>query len=98
MSGVTVGDGAVVGAESCVTRDVRPYAIVAGNPAREVRRRFDDDTVAKLLELRWWDWDDKDIATHVRLIEGSDVEAFVRSLEESPGHRRRWKRLLGSRR
>jgi acetyltransferase-like isoleucine patch superfamily enzyme len=98
MSGVTVGDGAVIGAESCVTRDVRPYAIVAGNPAREVRRRFDEDTVAKFLEIRWWDWDDKDIATHVRLIEGSDVDAFVRLQEESPRGRPRWRRLLGSRR
>lgn len=94
MSGVTVGDGAVIGAESCVTRDVRPYAIVAGNPAREVRRRFDEEIVAKLLEISWWDWDDERIATHVRLLESSDIDGFIRAQKERP----RWRRLLGSRR
>lgn len=56
LSGVTIGDGAVVGARAVVSRDVRPYAVVVGNPAREVRRRFDDATVERLLALRWWDW------------------------------------------
>lgn len=54
LSGVNVGDGAIVGARAVVTKDVRPYAIVAGNPAREVRRRFDDETVDGLLDLQWW--------------------------------------------
>jgi chloramphenicol O-acetyltransferase type B len=56
LSGVTIGHGAVVGARAVVTRDVRPYAVVAGNPAREVRRRFDDSTAEQLLADPWWDW------------------------------------------
>lgn len=55
MSGVTIGDGAIVAANSTVTRDVLPYAIVGGNPARQLRRRFDDDVIALLLQWRWWD-------------------------------------------
>lgn len=56
LPGLTIGDGAVIGAHSVVTRDVAPYAVVAGNPAREVRRRYDETEVASLLETRWWDW------------------------------------------
>lgn len=53
---VTIGDGAVIGANTVVTKDVPPYAIVVGNPGRIVRLRFDEATVAALLRLRWWDW------------------------------------------
>lgn len=56
--GVSIGDGAVVGMASVVTKDVEPYAIVVGNPARTIRSRFDPDVVEGLLQLRWWDWDD----------------------------------------
>jgi chloramphenicol O-acetyltransferase type B len=56
LSGVTIGDGAVIGARAVVSRDVNPYAVVVGNPAREVKRRFDEATVKHLLDLRWWDW------------------------------------------
>ena len=58
LSGVCVGDGAVVGAGAVVAKDVRPYAVVVGNPAREVRRRFNDATVGRLLEDPWWKWPD----------------------------------------
>ncbi|WP_352629335.1 CatB-related O-acetyltransferase [Mesorhizobium sp. M0496] len=56
MSGVTIGDGAVVAACSVVTKDVPPYAIVAGNPARVIKYRFSEDTIAAMLKIRWWDW------------------------------------------
>ena len=55
MPGVTIGDGAVIASDAVVTRDVRPYAIITGNPGIEKRRRFDDETVEFLLKIRWWD-------------------------------------------
>lgn len=55
LSGVTIGDGAVLAANATVTHDVEPYGIVGGNPARLIRKRFDDTLIALLLELRWWD-------------------------------------------
>ena len=68
-AGVTIGDGAVVGAHSIVTRDVEPYSIVAGSPAREIRKRFPDDVVEGLLALEWWDWDDERLKSHSKLFD-----------------------------
>jgi acetyltransferase-like isoleucine patch superfamily enzyme len=69
MPGVTIGDGAVIGARAVVTRDVAPYAIVAGNPAREIRRRFDEATIARLQASQWWNWSPERIAAELpRLI------------------------------
>lgn len=61
LQGVTVGDGAIIGAGSVVTKDVEPYTIVAGNPAKAIRRRFDDETAEKLLKLKWWDMSEKEL-------------------------------------
>ena len=62
LQGIKIGDGAVIGAGSVVTKDVAPYTIVAGNPAREIRKRFDDETVEGLLASRWWELDEKKLA------------------------------------
>ena len=59
--GVTIGDGAVIGMGSVVTHDVPPYEIWAGNPARLIRKRFDDNTIKKLVELKWWDLDENEL-------------------------------------
>lgn len=66
LQGVTIGDGAVVGAGAVVTKDVEPYTIVAGNPARVIRKRFDDETIARLLELRWWDMSEKELEKYAQ--------------------------------
>lgn len=62
LSGIRVGDGSVIGAYSVVTKDVPPYHIVAGNPARRVRQRFDDATVERLLGIAWWQWKDTPVS------------------------------------
>lgn len=67
QSGVTIGDGAVVAAGAVVTKDVPPYAIVGGCPAKFIRWRFDIETIRKLQEIRWWEWDERDIAEKRKL-------------------------------
>ncbi|MGV8982540.1 CatB-related O-acetyltransferase [Clostridium sp.] len=61
MQGVHIGDGAIIGTRAVVTNDVLPYTIVGGIPAKEIRKRFSEDIIAKLLELQWWNWDDKTV-------------------------------------
>ena len=77
LSGVTIGDGAVVGTKAVVAKDVRPYAIVVGNPAREIGRRFDDAQVEALLRIRWWDWPTEVVKERVGLLSSPDVDGFI---------------------
>ena len=77
LDGITVGHGAVIGARAVVTRDVRPYAVVAGAPAREIRRRFTDEQVDALLKIAWWDWPDEQIFREVAALNGGDVDDFL---------------------
>jgi acetyltransferase-like isoleucine patch superfamily enzyme len=81
MSGVTIGDGAVIGARSLVTSDVEPYAIVAGNPARFIKKRFSDEIIARLLGVKWWDWPDEEIAAVLHLMMQPDIVAFLDQAE-----------------
>lgn len=72
MAGVTIGDGAVIATNSTVTRNVAPYSIVGGNPAREIRKRFDEKKIEHLLKLRWWDWDIEKITENIQSLTGND--------------------------
>lgn len=76
MPGVSVGDGAIVATRSVVTKDVPPYAIVAGNPARIVRMRFDAETIEQLLEIAWWTWPIEKISQNIRHIVAADLQAL----------------------
>jgi virginiamycin A acetyltransferase len=82
LPGSRIGDGAIIGAQAVVSGDVPPYAVVVGNPAKVVRQRFDDDTIARLLRLRWWDWPAKKITRNVELIRGADIDALERAASE----------------
>ena len=61
MPGIKIGNGAVVAARSVVTKDIPPYTIVGGNPAKVIRKRFSDEDIEKLLEMKWWDWSEEKI-------------------------------------
>lgn len=74
LPGVRIGDGAIIGMNSVVGNDVAPYTIVAGNPAKEIRKRFDDELIRMMLRLKWWDMKVEDIKRLIPLLSCSDLE------------------------
>ncbi|MDE6354116.1 MAG: CatB-related O-acetyltransferase [Prevotella sp.] len=79
MAGVTIGDGAIIGTRAVVPKDVAPYSIVGGVPAREIRKRFEPEVVDRLRELKWWDWPEEKIRKAIPAIQAGDVEALEKT-------------------
>ena len=78
MAGVHIGDGAIIASRAVVTKDVPPYTIVGGTPAKKIRMRFDEDTIAQLQELKWWDWSTDKIAHYLPHIMNGDMEELMK--------------------
>ncbi|MEG2869891.1 MAG: CatB-related O-acetyltransferase [Clostridium sp.] len=76
MSGVKIGDGAVIGTRAVVTKDVAPYTVVVGNPGKLVKKRFSEEHINKLLEIKWWDWEIDTINEALRYICSEDIDGL----------------------
>ena len=77
MSGVKIGHGAIVAAGAVVTKDVQPYSVVGGNPAKHIKFRFDERQIEKLLEINWWDWEESKIKEEGMLLWSADINHFI---------------------
>ena len=80
MPGIRIGDGAIIATKSVVTRDVEPYTVVGGNPAIEIRKRFEAPIIQELLGIRWWDWDIEKITRNLKAICGADINVLRSAL------------------
>jgi len=79
MSGVTIGDGSVIANNSHVVNNVAPYSLVGGNPAKLIKYRFTQEQIEKLLEIKWWDWEDDKINEYSPLLCNTDIDDFINS-------------------
>ena len=86
LSGVTIGDGAIIGSRAVVTKDVEPYTIVGGVPAKSIRKRFDDKTIIKLENIRWWNWDEKQIRKGIQAIQSGNIIELEKISDEQRWH------------
>lgn len=77
MPGVKIGDGAIIATNATIVKDVAPYSIVGGNPAKEVRKRFSEKTIDKLLKLKWWDWEIEQITANIQHLTGDKLDEFL---------------------
>ena len=80
LAGVTIGDGAIIGTRAVVTKDVPPYTIVGGVPAKPIKRRFPVETISALLEVQWWNWSEERIARNIGAIQNGNIEQLKQSM------------------
>ena len=76
MPGVTIGDRAIVASYSVITKDVLPYSVVGGNPAKEIKKRFTEKAIEKLLNMQWWNWPIEQITESIQQLTGNDIDAL----------------------
>lgn len=79
MSGVTIGDGVVIANNSHVVKNVEPYSLIGGNPAKLIKKRFTEEQIDKLLKIKWWDWDDDKINKFTPLLCNENIDNFIKS-------------------
>ncbi len=77
MPGITIGDGAIIATKSVVVKNVEPYSVVGGNPAKEIKKRFSEEEVKSLLDLAWWNWPVDKISKHVQLLTDNNIKALL---------------------
>lgn len=80
LAGVTIEDGAIIGTRAVVTKDVPPYTIVGGVPAKSIKKRFSEETISALLEIQWWNWSEERIARNIGAIQSGNVEQLKQSM------------------
>lgn len=78
LGGITIEDGAVIAVKSVVVKDVEPYTIVGGNPAKIIKKRFDDDIIEKLLKIKWWNWEKEKIEKNIGTLCSKNIEKFIK--------------------
>ena len=76
MPGIKIGDGVVIGSRALITKDVEPYTIVGGNPAKTIKKRFSDHHIELLLEMKWWEWDESILKDAVPILCSADIDAL----------------------